>query len=208
MPSDPVTRVALIQLEQGDVVLGRQTAKRLQKTQPQLATLYRLEWLASEIRPQAGRLDPQSSEKLKWKASSEIFIDEWDSYLSNRCERKVREVVQPNATEQQVIASLMEPYLGTSQLLHPELDETLLTYVFNEYVAGKNIRHALTKKSRGCQWKAASSLVTGNYPGELAVCAQCEGRFCTRLDIQMADDAMEKGQYQKALALYLKATRS
>jgi hypothetical protein len=47
MPSDPVTRVALIQLEQGDVVLGRQTAKRLQKTQPQLATLYRLEWLAS-----------------------------------------------------------------------------------------------------------------------------------------------------------------
>lgn len=208
MPADAVARVALVQLEQGDVVLGTQTAKRLQKTQPQLATLYRLEWLASDIRPQAGRLTPHSSEKLKWKASSEIFIDEWESYLSHRRERKVREVVQPNATEQQVIASLMAPYLGTSEQLRPELDETLLTYVFNEYVAGKDIRHAIPKNARSCQWQAAGSLITGNYSGDLASCADCEGRFCTRLDIQMADDATEKGQYPKALALYLKATRS
>jgi hypothetical protein len=64
------------------------------------------------------------------------------------------------------------------------------------------------KTSAAASGRLRVRLVTGNYPGELAVCAQGEGWFCTRLDIQMADDATEKGQYQKALALYLKATRS
>ncbi len=208
MPADPVARVALLQLEQGDVVRGRRTAARLEKQDPQLATLYRLEWLASEIRLKAGKLEPESSAKLKWKPSSEIWSDEWESYLSNRHERKVKELLQPTAGEQQVIASLMKPYLGSEKALRPELDETLLTYVFNEYVAGQDISLALPKNPRGCQWKAASSLVTGNYPGDLATCASCEGKFCTRLAIQMADDATEKGQYPKALGLYLKATRS
>ncbi|GEM_PF-6396041 len=208
MPADPVARVALLQLEQGDVVRGRRTATRLEKSDPQLATLYRLEWLASEIRLKPGKLDPESSGKLKWKPSSEIWSDEWESYLSNRHERKVKDVLQPTAAEREVIASLMKPYLGTETSLRPELDEILLTYVFNEYAAGQDISLALPMNPRSCQWKAASSLVTGNYPGDLSGCAKCEGKFCTRLDIQMADDATEKGQYQKALALYLKATRN
>ena len=194
MPADPVARVALLQLEQGDVVRGRRTATRLEKSDPQLATLYRLEWLASEIRLKPGKLDPESSGKLKWKPSSEIWSDEWESYLSNRHERKVKDVLQPTAAEREVIASLMKPYLGTETSLRPELDEILLTYVFNEYAAGQDISLALPMNPRSCQWKAASSLVTGNYPGDLSGCAKCEGKFCTRLDIQMADDATEKGQ--------------
>lgn len=213
-------------LDRGDATRAKTVARGLRKQDPEVAALYSLEWVATRIeaRSSRGAVSADTSEVLRWKASPEVWKDEWDSYRKMPRTSKTQAELHPNDEELGAIREvLLDSSLYEDEKILPELEQALVTLLYNEHVTGKNtdlqsrpkvvdfIDGASEKGVEKCQWRARK-ILTGKTLSALEAwkdgCEACVGMFCDQANLALADVFSENAKYSAALEIYQRVARS
>lgn len=209
--AEPAPAVALAfaaeTLKNCDASRGKLALEGLDKSDAVLATLYRLAWISRVHTPVPSSIpgeSPSDETQLSWKASPEVWRDEWASLARGKSCGTAVEPFLATAEEQKVIGSVLKNAPRDARL-----DPALTTYLYNEWVEG-NETHMPTGTA-SCQTKAKDLLQAGSVEQRKAwntECKACEGLFCTTARSRLADELTAEGKYAVASELYLQVLKT
>lgn len=207
-----VKRFARESLANCDITKAAFIAGLLDRPAPDLATAYRLAWIARVRSLGEGKVSGTGSvtgdHQLRWKASPEIWSDEWTSFQSSAACNPADPALFADGDDQKVIDSLLSNYRGKTEIA-PHLVDSVTTNEFNHWRRGE--AHRALTPAAGCQAEAREIAVSSQIDLRAAKqwnqsCNDCPDRFCAAARLRLADEATRAGNYDEPLAAYVRVS--
>jgi hypothetical protein len=201
-PLNGIAELAEKALVRGDLARGKVLLTGLS---PEMAAMYKLAWISrlhdfnEAKRPQTVLDEEHRAGRLLWKASTEIWRDEWEAYDAGTPLPASAEPFFATEEEERVVQSVLRNLKEENS--SPFLADAILKSSYNEWVVDREAHVS----GQGCQREAFDLI--GSAEGDLRAwgekCSHCEGLFCSVAKLELADKLTEESEFSDALEIYV-----
>ncbi|MGZ3707940.1 MAG: hypothetical protein ACXWPM_03825, partial [Bdellovibrionota bacterium] len=191
-------------------------ANALEPGDHEAAVLYRLAALQAGQATPHDLSAPTSAEELTWKWDGELWADEGPRPIG-LCEATD---VELSKLPQEIVSSLLNPWLSKYATVGPELRAALRSYAFHEWQAGRTIDFPAgaapksLKLEDRCDWRALQLLHSpkAREASELLSivedCSRSTDPLWAAIEAQAGDALLKTGNAVEAYRRYLGLTRN